>query len=784
MSYHKHKYKPACNYRQRAQCRRDSVQETEAWLRLSQHVAQTCQGWNTTVSTTENCIHDLHQKIIPLFQQLYPGTFANSRKTDDAAVNTIVVNKWYHRRCMKALSHQSGSRDLATCLQAWFHWCRFRIKQRDQQRQCRQARFQRFTALCEEATTAANQHDAHALFQIINKHSPKRPLVRARIKTEDGKIADQYMAHQLTVDHITATWQGSDDLRLPYDMAPGVPIDAIDIEQAIMQLHPNKAVACPFLPAIVLKSAPRELAVLIHQFLRQWWESSPPAMPREWRDAWLFFLPKPGKPGTHPSHLRPISLMEPVGKMILGLLTDQLKAFHLSHLCGQPHFGFLPKRSALDAVARVARHCNKVRTLVGVQRRTVARQIASLPLYTFCGGLQMFLDLRHAFDSVNRPLLFQHLQSLGTPAPLLQLLTSWHMETHYNLVYNGKTTCIPVNMGLRQGCKAAPLLWVLFMDKFLSMLANRIDHDWIADALTIYADDIHVGALFHSSAEYRQCLFRFGCILDVLEELQLELSNEKTFIIMATAGTNIQRGLKGTIERSEHGATVILPRTVKHRSAIPLRAKGKYLGTELSYGQFELQTWHQRLKAGRSAFARLRCWFKNRQFLLVHRLYLWKTCVHTILTYGLCATQVSVKILHEYQQTIYQMMRTVLHDHSYHTKTTHQRVFAKHGIDQPLHMLAHHVAQYWQRLQRRALTLPANDFLHRVDWTHLPEMLRLIRCVADSTVATPITMDAADPVQTQAVQMCPFCDFHTTSVPNLRRHMTLIHGCSQYRIPH
>ena len=84
--------------------------------------------------------------------------------------------------------------------------------------------------------------------------------------------------------------------------------------------------------------------------------------------------------------------------------------------------------------------------------------------------------------------------------------------------------------------------------------------------------------------------------------------------------------------------------------------KEKYLGTELSYGQFELQTWHQRLKAGRSAFARLRCWFKNRQFLLVHRLYLWKTCVHTILTYGLCATQVSVKILHEYQQTIYQMM--------------------------------------------------------------------------------------------------------------------------------
>ena len=67
----------------------------------------------------------------------------------------------------------------------------------------------------------------------------------------------------------------------------------------------------------------------------------------EWRDAWLFFLPKPGKANTHPNQLRPISLMEPLGKLVLGLLADQLKTFLGPLFCQEPHFGFLPKSIGL-----------------------------------------------------------------------------------------------------------------------------------------------------------------------------------------------------------------------------------------------------------------------------------------------------------------------------------------------------------------------------------------------------------------------------------------------------
>ena len=458
MVFQSKQFASACSYRQRAHCRHASEQETEGWLALSQEVAHHCNRHLSQAIHSETCIHDLHQDIIPFFQQHFPGKSTVSMRTDQSDVHGPIETKWHHRKCIQVISHQQGIHDIHDCLKAWYHWSRFRTLQRLQQRNIRQARARRFATLCTEATAAAQIHDSHTLFQIINRHSPKRQITKARLKTDDGRIADQYMAHALTVQHVRQTWQGPDTLQPFSDQPPGVPMEVWDIEQAIMTLHPNKSVASPYLPAIIWKSAPRELATLIHQLLTKWWSCAVPYIPPEWRDAWLFFIPKPGKPCTHPSQLRPISLMEPIGKLVLGILTEQLKRFHLVQLCSEPQFGFLPKRSALDAIARVTRHCNLIRTLVALQRRTVARQRTTKPEYAFCGGLQLLLDLRQAFDTVNRPRLFQFLHRRGTPIELLHIISSWHMDTHYNLIHNNSTTRIPVNVGLRQGCKAAPIL--------------------------------------------------------------------------------------------------------------------------------------------------------------------------------------------------------------------------------------------------------------------------------------------------------------------------------------
>ena len=172
----------------------------------------------------------------------------------------------------------------------------------------------------------------------------------------------------------------------------------------------------------------------------------------------------------------------------------------------------------------------------------------------------MFLDLKHAFDSVNRPLLFDHLKDLHTPHPLLHLISSWHVGTRYNLVHNGRTTSVNVDTGLRQGCKAAPLLWVLFMNRFLQILMDKVGQQWIVENVTLYADDIHVGASFFSNTDFRHCLYCFGCVLDAIETLKPQLSYDKTYILLATTGSGQKKNLKGVVERTSKGATILLPR--------------------------------------------------------------------------------------------------------------------------------------------------------------------------------------------------------------------------------
>ena len=473
--------------------------------------------------------------------------------------------------------------------------------------------------------------------------------------------------------------------------------------------------------------------------------------------------------------------MEPMGKLVMGLLAAKIR-YHVSPiLCQTPQFGFMPFRAATDAILCVATHSRCIRTLVRSQRRTVSTQVTHPQGPTICGGISLFLDLTRAFENADRQAIFDHLITLRTPSHLVQLVASWHENTHYNLVFRGETTSIKVGKGLRQGCKIAPLLWVNFMDLFMQELALLVGSQWIQDCLTIYADDVHLGCQFRSTHELRTHLQNIGHALDVIERLKLSLSYSKSYMLMAYTGTNPRKALKGVLQRNSNGVSIRIPRQDGITTDLPLKKKGTYLGVIISYDTFEQQTWAHRRKAGWSAFSRLRSWLRSPLIPTSQRLYLWQTCVHTVMTYGIMATMVTPQVLMEYQATVYQMVRSVLGDHAYVTHRTHQSAFRHHRIALPLDMLTALAMGLHRRLCRRAQLLHPMDFLHRQSWTHLDDLLQLIHCVQDTTVASAISVDPADPVALQARHQCTYCSFQTDSVANMRRHLTSIHHVSQYR---
>ena len=132
------------------------------------------------------------------------------------------------------------------------------------------------------------------MFAIINKFAPKKPQARARLKGPDGKMADQYLAHSLTVAFVKEMWAGPDRLPIYSDRAPGIPFSLDALHRAIAGLNPHKSVAQPFLPAIIWKSAPAQVATELYRQLQTWWSYSPPMIPQSWKGLLDIFYPQTG----------------------------------------------------------------------------------------------------------------------------------------------------------------------------------------------------------------------------------------------------------------------------------------------------------------------------------------------------------------------------------------------------------------------------------------------------------------------------------------------------------
>ena len=223
-------------------------------------------------------------------------------------------------------------------------------------------------------------------------------------------------------------------------------------------------------------------------------------------------IPKPSKAPVTPSNLRPLVLQDPIGKAVIGLLIQiamhQAKDFMVLF----PLWAYVEHRSTLDAIPRVSLHCALVRQFLLTQRSTPHSRAVDTMRYGFYGGFQLCLDLKHAFDNVDRCKLFQQLPNLNISEDVAVLLSTWHEHTTYVVQHDDGDSPIPTGRGVRQGCKAAPGLWNCFVMLFCQQLLEFIPLTWIQQNITVYADDFHIGAAFTTYDEFRTLQKYLGII--------------------------------------------------------------------------------------------------------------------------------------------------------------------------------------------------------------------------------------------------------------------------------
>ena len=135
----------------------------------------------------------------------------------------------------------------------------------------------------------------------------------------------------------------------------------------------------------------------------------------------------------------------------------------------------------------------------------------------------LFVDLAKAYDTINRSMLWDTLlRELQLPRGLVCQLQQLYKDTSVLLAGAEHLGAIPVNTGLKQGCPASPLLFLLFFDRleaavklaagsctpylrhFLRYLALQL-------LILLFADDVVLLAWTHEGLETLFVAFREFC---------------------------------------------------------------------------------------------------------------------------------------------------------------------------------------------------------------------------------------------------------------------------------
>ena len=608
-----------------------------------------------------------------------------------------------------------------------------------------------------------------SIFQTIRTLAPKQPLKRIMLRSAQGDL----LGPEAAADWLQ-TWfqdiyidQVEDTMIEPFDW----PFSTQEFTQGLRMLPTQKALAPGFPPAPFWKYGAELIAIFLDPMLHDC--SHQPAFPETWGMGSLAMLVKPGKPGRHPAELRPIALLEPAGKVAMGLLNTAIQQ-QIGHVLNRlPQFAYARGRGTEDAIHRLVFHCKQVRDALTSFSYPVHRMQQGQELPALVGGMTLCLDLTRAFDTVRRSHLFRGMEQLGVTKDLINFLKCVYNTTTYEFEHRGFHRTIKTCRGIRQGCKAAPCLWTVFISALMQEYANQTSMSFLLTCITIFADDICSHQMFHSEVFFLTLIHAFGVLLDLIERAKLELNLEKTTITMRMKGKLAGKIQRRFIVRTQTGTYIKIPRSNGTHTKIKLVKSFRYLGVMLSYFNFERDTMELRLKHSDKTSHQLHRWLYTQRMNADQRARLWFQCTYTCLRYGIIATGFTEATLLQFYRFSIRQLRRIFKEPVHLFRESNHEFLTKHNLADPLLRLRDICLLTASRALRRQQTLEEDDILHLTPLPAYDALIQVILKVHQSVSAEQNFDEVPNPLMQHA---CPDCLQVYSTMAALRRHCALEHG--------
>ena len=225
-----------------------------------------------------------------------------------------------------------------------------------------------------------------------------------------------------------------------------------------------------------LKFFKHALVLPLLQILNVVWTSC--LVPTEWASSIIVPLHKKGTM-TDPNNFRGIALLSHVGKVLTRILNKRLANWvSKNKLLSDFQAGFRKSYSTLDNIFILD-------TIIQDRLRKKGGAL-------YC----CFVDLKKAFDWIDRRALFYKLHKLGLPARMLEFLKDYYSKSEFSVrVDSSKISESKKSVsGVFQGCQLSPHLFTLFINDIVDYLDVEGNHapqvGNIGVHCLLYADDL------------------------------------------------------------------------------------------------------------------------------------------------------------------------------------------------------------------------------------------------------------------------------------------------------
>ena len=561
----------------------------------------------------------------------------------------------------QALRQWRGSRRSASgrrrLFQVWRKFAQFRAVSRELRRASLQARKQKLHDVIDRAARAASKDQMGEIYRITKFLAPKQRRERVVVRASDGSLLRPQQQFQSILDYFQSAFSDTKPFHPDTDPEPPC-IDAAELQLAVASLKTKKAVPITSAPPEVWKALPDLFATSLARDYHLGTSSRPSRLTHEITDCSLLLLPKPHKSSRLPKDLRPIGVQDPASKLVARVLRDRLTSQVADLLHAAPQFAYVEGKSIDSAIMRVIRHCRETRARLQAGALSVHARAAGEVCSSCYGSVMIGIDLSRAFDNLTRDVLQRSLRHAGVDPSLQRILLEIHCQCSYELQHHQFTGAFPLDKGVRQGCAVSPMLYSLFTVWLMAELKTRVPPQWVDELMTCFADDTHLAWRIHKLADLALVCRTVREVFDLLADCGMVANADKSSVVLGLRGTSARKWIRAhTVSRD--GQPCINFGVPGRPILIPRVAKFGYLGVQVSYGSFEMQTFLSRQQAASSNRARLAKLLHSKQLSIRRRVSLYMSCVRSSLIFGLHATGLTDAVLRKLSATDSRHLRAI-----------------------------------------------------------------------------------------------------------------------------